>query len=246
MPQRTKVNHPISQLRIAAKLRRKELAALIGIKTNTLEALERTNRRIKPAIIEALYRELGVCPGWIASGQGPIHTHDGHPYQIKEYLRWRAWREELDKPEEPVVTQPTGYQGREQGPFFKRDCCPGPLRDMMYGPIEGNPKGAGSPRAFQKQMAKERIKQYAFDFMDLARGAVSQALKDPKTAEVKLSEAVSKIRLVFPDAKPEKDDFYGELLDYYFSVKRKNRTRGKRKGSGTVSKPADHTTGSVQ
>lgn len=242
MSQKTKVNHPISQARIAAKLTRGELAALIGIETNTLEALERNNRRTKPAIIEALYRELGVCPGWIVSGQGPIHTHNGHPFQIREYLRWRAWREELDKPEEPVVTQPTGYQGREQGPFFKRDCCPGPLRDMIYGPIEGNPKGAGSPRAYQKQMAKERIKQYAFDFMDLARGAVTEALKDPKTAEVKLSEAVSKIRLVFPDAKPEKDDSYGELLDYYFSVKRKNRTRGKRKDPGTVSKPVDPST----
>ena len=94
-------------------------------------------------------------------------------------------------------------------------------------------------------MAKERIKQYAFDFMDLARGAVTEALKDPKTAEVKLSEAVSKIRLVFPDAKPEKDEFYGELVDYYFAVKRKKRTRRKRKVPGIESKPVDPATGSA-
>ena len=246
MSRKTKVNHPISQARIAAKLTRGELASLIGIETNTLEALERNNRRIKPAIIEALYRELGVCPGWIASGQGPIHTHDGHPFQIKEYLRWRDWREQLEEPEEPGVTPAVGYQGRRLGPLFKKGCCPGPGRDMIYGPIEGNPKGTGSPRAYQKQTAKERIRQYAVDFMDLARGAVTQALKDPQTAEVKLSEAVSKIRLVFPDAKPEKDEFYGELLDYYFAVKPTEGTGGVGKDSGIESKPLDPATGSAR
>ena len=180
-----------------------------------MEALERKNRRIKPAIIEALYRELGVCPGWIASGQGPIHTHDGHPYQIKEFLRWRDWRGQLEEPEEPAVTPAVGYQGRRLGPLFRKDCCPSASRALLYGPIEGSPEGTGSPRAYQKSMEMDRIRQYAAGFLDLARGAVTQALKNPKTAEITLSEAASKIRLVFPEAKPEKDELYGDFWEVF-------------------------------
>ena len=215
MPQKTKLNHPISQLWKAANLRRKELAALIGVSTETLQSIERKRRRPKPAIIEALYRELGVCPGWIVSGQEPIHTHDGHPYTVKEYLRWREWRERRDEKEEPILTQPIGYQGRRLGSFFKRDCCPGPGRDMLYGPIESEPKGTGSPRAHQKKMFKQRIGGYVSDFMNLARGAVRAALKDPQTAEIKLSEGIAKLRLVFPDAKPERDRLFEKLRNYY-------------------------------
>ena len=215
MPRKTKLTHPVSQLRVAANLRRKELAKLIGVEVGTLEAFERQNRRLKPAIIEALYRELGVCPGWIVSGQGPIHTCDGRRYTVKEFLRWREWRERLDEKEEPVVTPVIGYQGRKLGRLFKKDCCPGPHRNMLYGPIESEPKGTGTPRAFQKQLFNQRIGQYASDFMDLARGAVRVALKDPQTAEVKLSEGIAKLRLVFPDAKPERDRLFEKLKNYY-------------------------------
>lgn len=213
MPQRTKLNHPISQLRIAAKLRRKELADLIGVTSHMLEALEREDRRLKPAVIEALYRELGVCPGWIVSGEGPIHTHDGHPYRIQEFFRWRDWREKLGEPEEPAVTPAIGYQGRRLGPLFRKDCCPDSDRSLLYGPIEGSPKGTGSPRAYQKQMERDRIRQCTANFLALARGAVTEALRNPQTAEKTLSEAVSKIQLVFPEAKPEKDNCYGDFWE---------------------------------
>lgn len=215
MPQKTKLNHPISQLRIAAKLRRKELAQLIGMTAHTLEALEREDRRLKPAVIEALYRELGVCPGWIVSGKGPIHTHDGHPYRIKEYFRWRLWRDRVDENPEIEVAPAIGYQGRKLGHLFRKDCCPGASRSLLYGPIEGSPKGTGSPRAYQKRMELERVRQYATDFLELARGAVTQALKHPQTAEKTLSEAASKIRLVFPDVKPEKDESYGDFWEVF-------------------------------
>jgi len=213
VPQRTKLNHPISQLRIAAKLRRKELAELIGVTSHMLEALEREDRRLKPAVIEALYRELGVCPGWIVSGEGPIHTHDGHPYRIQEFFRWRMWRDGAEGKLETETPPAIGYGGRTLGPLFRKDCCPDSDRSLLYGPIEGSPKGTGSPRAYQKQMERERIRQCAANFLALARGAVTEALRNPQTAEKTLSEALSKIQLVFPEAKPEKENCYGDFWE---------------------------------
>ncbi len=245
MPRKTKLNHPISQLRVAANLRRKELAALIGVEVGTLEAFERQNRRMKPAIIEALYRELGVCPGWIVSGQGPIHTHDGHPYTVKEYLRWREWRDQPDEKEETVVTPAIGYGGRRLGPLFKKDCCPGPGRNMIYGPIESEPNGTGSLRAYQKKMFKQRIGQYASDFMDLARGAVKLALKDPQTAEIKLSEGIAKLRLVFPDAKPERDRLFEKLRNYYLRGGKRRPGFGRFGMASKLSATADVTAAST-
>lgn len=213
MSRPTSIEHPLAQLRIIIGLGRQQLAAMIDVSRVMLEKIERRERPFGPLWVERVFRETGVCPGWLESGNGPIHACDGHPYTAEEFARWRAWRDlPAPTPKDSLAPGQYGFGGRHFGKHYQRTCCPRPGRIMTWGPMDLPPDGrvsAGAIGLLQAQGANAHLNRLAESLIDLARGAVIAAMKDRKTAETRLLKAMAGIRKHFPEAvgKPDPHDF---------------------------------------
>jgi transcriptional regulator with XRE-family HTH domain len=201
MPRKTTLTHPVAQLRMAAKIGRKELSAWMGIARVTLEKIERGERTLSAVHIERIFRATGICPGWLANPQGPMHTADGYPFTLGEHLRWRSWAETKTIPRPSRFSAPApadavsfGYPGRLTGPHHGA-CCPDGKRLHPLTPPDA--KLTLAERRIAEKIAREAdLKQLKHDLVDLARGVTIQAGSDPEV----LIEALYALRKLCPKA----------------------------------------------
>ena len=199
MSRPTTLQHPLADLRRRAGLGRQQFALRLGVSRVTVEKWERGERAFPAAQRHRVFRETGVCPGWLADPQGPIHTADGHPYVREEFDRWNAWREgRAGAPDAAWPAGLTGLGGRRLGPLHRRDCCPGPGELLAEGPVEGlTPRAVG---AWQRRLARERVRRLHEALLDLVRG-VGACLRTPAD-EDRLLKLMTLVRESFPDARP--------------------------------------------
>lgn len=202
MPRKTTLTHPVTQLRLAAKLGRKQLSDWMDIASVTLEKIERRERTLSAVHIERIFRATGICPGWLATPEGPMHTADGHPFTLGEYLRWRSWAETREiprpgnfPPPAPSAAVSLGYSGRRPGPHHGA-CCPDGRRLHPLTPPDS--KLSLAERRIAEKFAREAdLKQLKHDLVDLARGVTIEAGRDTEV----LLEALHALRKLCPKAR---------------------------------------------
>lgn len=202
MPRPTTLKHPLADLRRLAGLGRQQLASHLGVSRVTVEKWERGERAFPALQRQNVFRETGVCPGWLADPQAPIHTADGHPYTRAEFDRWNAWRDgRASAPDGPLPAGLTGVGGRRLGPDYRHDCCPGPGELLGEGPVAAlSPREVG---AWQRRMAQERLRHLHGALMDRVRG-VGACLRKPED-EDRLLKLMARVREIFPEAEPLPD-----------------------------------------
>ena len=201
MPRKTTLTHPVAQLRLVAQIGRRQLADWMGLAAVSLEKIERRERSFSAVHIERVFRATGVCPGWLATPEGPMHTADGHPFTLGEYLRWRSWAETKAiprpssfPPPAPAAALSFGYSGRLPGPHHGA-CCPNSRRLHFLAPPDS--KLSLAERRIAEKVAREAdLKQLQHDLVDLARGVAVAAGRDTAI----LLEALHALRKLCPKA----------------------------------------------
>ena len=93
MPRPTTIEHPLATLRKAVYLGRVQLSARLEMSRSALEKVERGRNPFAALLRERVFAVTGVCPGWLATQDGPIHSCDGHPFDCPQLARWERWRD---------------------------------------------------------------------------------------------------------------------------------------------------------
>ena len=121
MPRPTTIEHPLATLRKAVYLGRVQLSARLEMSRPALEKVERGRNPFTALLRERVFAATGVCPGWLASQDGPIHSCDGYPFDQNQLSRWEKWRDQPPIPSAPLGVV-TGIGGRKLGPLHRRTC----------------------------------------------------------------------------------------------------------------------------
>lgn len=201
MPRPTTVQHPLATLRKAARLGRVQLATRLGMSRAALEKIERGRNPFTALLRERVFAATGVCPGWLATQNGPIHTCDGHTFNELQLTRWEHWRDQPPIPAAPggVVI---GIGGRRLGPKYRRSCCPGPDRILAYAPVEAAGEDSKTVRQWQNQLARFQRARLVGDLMDRVRGACAWSLKHWDKGEAPFWELMAQLDRLFPGVQP--------------------------------------------
>lgn len=204
MSRPTTVQHPLATLRKAARLGRVQLAVRLGMSRAALEKIERRRNPFTALLRERVFAATGVCPGWLATQEGPIHTCDGHPFDEMQLTRWEHWRDQPPIPAAPDGVA-IGVGGRRLGPNYRRLCCPRPDRILAYAPVEPAEDDPKRSRRWQKQLELSQRARLAADLMDRIRGVCDWSLKYWDRGEVPLWELMAQLDRLFPGIQPIAD-----------------------------------------
>ncbi len=204
MSRPTTVQHPLATLRKAARLGRVQLAVRLGMSRAALEKIERRRNPFTALLRERVFAATGVCPGWLATQEGPIHTCDGHPFDEIQLTRWEHWREQPPIPAVPegVVV---GIGGRNLGRKYRRSCCPGPDRILTYAPVESVNGDSKTVRQWQQQLEFGQRARLVANLIDRVRGACDWSLKHWDRGEAPLWELMAQLDRLFPGIQPISD-----------------------------------------
>ena len=135
MSRPTTIQHPIATLRKAVDLGRDQMSTRLEMSRPALEKVERGRNPFTALMRERVFAATGVCPGWLASQDGPIHSCDGYPFDCAQLARCERWRDQPSLPAAPAGVV-IGIVGQKLGPLYRRTCCPGPARILAYAPVE--------------------------------------------------------------------------------------------------------------
>jgi hypothetical protein len=204
MSRPTTVQHPLATLRKAARLGRVQLAIRLGMSRAALEKVERGRNPCTALLKERVFAATGICPGWLATQKGLIHTCDGYPFNEIQLTRWECWREQPPIPAVPegVVV---GIGGRNLGPKYRRSCCPGPDRILAYGPAASAEGDSKTVHQWQKQLELGQRARLVADLLDRVRGACDWSLKHWDQGEAPLWELMAQMDHLFPGVPPMTD-----------------------------------------
>ena len=203
MSRPNQLTHRLVEFRTSAKLSREKLAQRIGVKAVSIEKWERQERTFPARQVWKIFEATGICPGWLGGTHGGlIHTADGHPFSDSEVDRWEAWNN-AKTPTVVCLPGQMGMGGRRLGPYYNRNCCPGPSDLLAYGPFEVSPTDQPPARHLQKMARDHAFQRLKFHFLDIARGVVVSAQK-PEDEE-RLLKAIGALKKLFPEAKPHAD-----------------------------------------
>lgn len=204
MSRPTTVQHPLATLRKAVRLGRVQLAIRLGMSRAALEKVERGRNPFTALLKERVFAATGVCPGWLATQKGLIHTCDGYPFNEIQLTRWECWREQPPIPAVPegVVV---GIGGRNLGPKYRRSCCPGPDRILAYGPAASANDDSKTVRQWQTQLELGQRARLVADLLDRVRGACNWSLKHWDQGEAPLWELMAQMDRLFPGVPPMTD-----------------------------------------
>ena len=199
MSRPTTLQHPIATLRSVIELGRQQFATYLGISPVMLEKIERGERVFSPNLMDRMFKESGVCPGWLSNPTTPIHTADGHPYSALEWTRWRGWKESKVPVESLKPGTTSGAGGRRLGPHYSKACCPGLTRLLANIELNSTTLTKAQLRKVQANCKAYEAKELADQLVDLARGAADQGFADQDTDS--LLKAMSALRKIFPKAR---------------------------------------------
>jgi DNA-binding transcriptional regulator YiaG len=201
MSRPTTIQHPLATLRKSANLGRVQMAARLEMSRPALEKVERGRNPFTALLRERVFAATGVCPGWLATQDGPIHSCDGHPFDCGQLARWERWRDQPPLPAAPegVVT---GIVGQKLGLLYRRTCCPGPARILAYAPVEAVGGSLLTARQWQRHMQRDQRHRMAADLVDRVRGATLSAVKDWENGEDRLWQLVAALDRLFPGIQP--------------------------------------------
>jgi transcriptional regulator with XRE-family HTH domain len=204
MSRPTTVQHPLATLRKAARLGRVQLATRLGMSRAALEKVERGRNPFTALLRERVFAATGVCPGWLATQKGAIHTCDGYPFNEIQLTRWERWREQPPIPAVPegVIV---GIGGRSLGPKYRRSCCPGPDRILAYAPVASAKGDSKTVPQWQKQLELGQRARLVADLLDRVRGACEWSLKHWDQGEAPLWELMAQMEHLFPGVPPVTD-----------------------------------------
>jgi hypothetical protein len=186
-----------------------------------LEKIERRRNPFTALLRERVFAATGVCPGWLATQESPIHTCDGHPFDEIQLTRWEHWRNQpaVSRVPEGVVI---GIGGRNLGPLYRRSCCPGPDRILAYAPVELARGEAKAVRRWQNQLELGQRSRLVADLMDRVRGACDWSLQHWDQGEAPLWELMAQLDRLFPGVQPVTDQFE-ELIAHGHSIQASGR-----------------------
>lgn len=201
MSRHTTIQHSLATLRKAVNLGRVQMAARLKMSRPALEKVERGRNPFSALLRERVFVATGVCPGWLATQDGPIHSCDGYPFDQSQLSRWEQWREQP-----PIASAPLGVLigigGRNLGPLFRRTCCPGPDRILAHGPVDPVGGTKLTARQFQKWIKLNLRRTMAENLIDRVRGATQSALNDWEKGEAPFWELVAALDRLFPGVQP--------------------------------------------
>ena len=205
MSRPTTVEHPLASLRRQANLGRQQLAAHLqsrGLKFSPalLEKIERGERTFTDLHHRRLFEATGICPGWMANSDRPIHTADGHPYTPAEFERWIQWGDLAPTESPGPGTGTLSYGGRALGPHYRQGCCPAADDLLNHGPLAAPNLPKQQLKAAQRQSRQMGLAAKRARVVDLARGAAMTVtrIEDEDT----LLKLMAAIRRVVPSARP--------------------------------------------
>ena len=201
MPRPTTIEHPLATLRKAVYLGRVQLSARLEMSRPALEKVERGRNPFTALLRERVFAATGVCPGWLATQDGPIHSCDGYPFDQNQLSRWEKWCDQPPIPPAPLSVV-IGIGGRKLGPLYRRTCCPGPGRILDHAPVEAVGGTQLDARQWQSWMKSSQRHRIAEDLVDRVRGATDLALKDWEKGEAPFWELVAALDRLFPGVKP--------------------------------------------
>ena len=135
MSRPTTIQHLPATLRKAIQLGRDQMSAWSQMSRTAPEKVERGRNPFTVLLRERVFAATGVCPGWLASQDGPIHSCDGYPFDCAQLARCERWRDQPSLPAAPAGVV-IGIVGQKLGPLYRRTCCPGPARILAYAPVE--------------------------------------------------------------------------------------------------------------
>jgi len=176
----------------------------LGISRPALEKIERGRNVFSAALRNKVFVATGTCPGWLAHQQGPLHTADGYAITPAELARWEAWLE-VKLPAGEDQASPIALGGHRLGPCYRRDCCPGPERLPIHGPLDIPRTGTVAARRLQKNLQCEQRRQLCNHLIDRARGIAQRALATWDDAEKPLWELLGAMDRNFSNVPPVAD-----------------------------------------
>ena len=201
MSRPTTIQHPLATLRKAVDLGRDQMSTRLKMSRPALEKVERGRNPFTALLRERVFAATGVCPGWLATQDGPIHSCDGYPFDQTQLSRWEKWCDQPPIPLAPLGVV-TGIGGRKLGPLYRRTCCPGPDRILAHAPVEPVGGTQLTARQWQSWMKSNQRKRMAEDLVDRVRGATDLALKDWEKGEAPFWELVAAVDRLFPGVQP--------------------------------------------
>ena len=201
MPRPTTIQHPIATLRKAVDLGRDQMSTRLEMSRPALEKVERGRNPFTALLRERVFAATGVCPGWLATQDGPIHSCDGYLFDQDQLSRWEKWCDQPPIPLAPLGVV-TGIGGRKLGPLYRRTCCPGPDRILAHAPVEPVGGTQLTARQWQSWIKSSQRQRMAEDLIDRVRGATQLALKDWENGEAPFWELVAALDRLFPGVKP--------------------------------------------
>ena len=201
MSRPTTIQHPIATLRKAVDLGRDQMSNRLKMSRPALEKVERGRNPFTALLRERVFAVTGVCPGWLATQDGPIHSFDGYPFDQEQLARWENWCDQPPIPLAPLGVV-TGIGGRKFGPLYRRTCCPGPDRILAHAPVEPVGGTKLTARQWQSWMKSNQRQRMADDLIDRVRGATDLALKDWEKGEAPFWELVAAVDRLFPGVHP--------------------------------------------
>jgi hypothetical protein len=201
IPRPTTIEHPLATLRKAVYLGRVQLSARLEMSRPALEKVERGRNPFTALLRERVFAATGVCPGWLATQDGPIQSCDGYPFDCAQLARWEKWRDQQPIPSAPLSIV-IGIGGRELGPLYRQACCPGPDRILAHAPAEAVGGTQLDARQWQNWMKSNQRHRMADDLIYRVRGATQLALKDLEKGEAPFWELVAAVDRLFPGVQP--------------------------------------------
>ena len=201
MSRPTTIQHPLATLRKAVNLGRDQMSARLKMSRPALEKVERGRNPFTALLRERVFAAAGVCPGWLATEDGPIHSCDGYPFDQDQLSRWEKWCDQPPIPLAPLGVV-AGIGGRKLGPLYRRTCCPGPDRILAHAPLEPVGGTQLTARQWQSWMKSNQRQRMAEDLVDRVRGATELALKDWENGEARFWELVATLERLFPGVQP--------------------------------------------
>ena len=181
------------------------MSARLKMSRPALEKVERGRNPFTALLRERVFAATGVCPGWLATEEGPIHSCDGYPFDEDQLSRWEKWCDQPPIPSAPLGVV-TGIGGRKLGPLYRRTCCPGPDRILAHAPVEPVGGTQLTARQWQSWMKSNQRQRMAEDLVDRVRGATELALEDWEKGEAPFWELVAAVDRLFPGVQPVSDD----------------------------------------
>ena len=201
MSRPTTIQHPLATLRKAVDLGRDQMSTRLKMSRPALEKVERGRNPFTALLRERVFAATGVCPGWLATQDGPIHSCDGYPVDQDQLSRWEKWCDQPTIPSAPLGVV-AGIGGRKFGRLYRRTCCPGPDRILAHAPVEPVGGTQLTARQWQSWMKSNQRQRMADDLIDRVRGAAHSALKDWENGEAPFWELLGAVDRLFPGVKP--------------------------------------------